>query len=327
MKAIVINQFGGKEALSYQHVDKPSIVGSNEVLISVVATSVNYADIQTREGRYHAAGKPPIIPGLDAAGVVESVGAAVRTVSVGDRVVAFPKTGSYAEYCIADEELVFALPPGIGFEEAAASPIVSFTSYALIAKVARMQKGEAVLIHAAAGGIGTTATQIAKILGAGCVIGTVGHESKRQAALESGADYVICYETEDFVQKVNELTGNKGADVILDSIAGKIGEQSLDCLAPYGRLVNFGNASGEPAQFQTKDLHSTCRSILGFSIGTTKNQRPHMLHELGENVFRYLSTGQLNIKISNTFNLPDAGLAQQLVESRQSTGKVVLKIS
>ena len=326
MKAIVINEFGGPDVLKYINVDTPSIK-ANQVLIRVVATSVNFADIQTRQGKFHAAGKPPIIPGLDAAGIIEVVGTDVLSLKVGQRVIAFPKTGSYAEYIVADENLTFVLPDNVDFQTAAASPLVSFTAYKLLANVARLQQGETVLIHAAAGGIGTTAIQLAKILGANCIIGTVGSENKVSAAIEAGADYVICYKNDDFVAKVNELTNGKGADIILDSISGEVAEKSLNCLAMYGRLVNFGNASGDFAQFKTTDLHASCRAVLGFSLGTTRNNRPELFRGTAGHIMGYLAEGSLDIKIGQHFKLEEAAHAHRLVESRKSIGKVLLEVN
>lgn len=250
----------------------------------------------------------------------------MKNIYPGQRVIAFPQNGSYAEYVVANENLTFVLPDEVDFQTAAACPIVSFTSYNLLANVARLQKDEAVLIHAAAGGIGTTAIQLAKLLGAGKVIGTVGSEAKRKIALDAGADYVICNQNEDFVEKVNDLTNGEGVNVILDSISGTVSERSLDCLAYYGRLVHFGNASGEVGNFRTKDLHASCRSILGFSFGTTRKKRPESLKETANQVFRYLRDGSLLIKATKSFPLQDAGKAHEWVESRQSTGKVILNV-
>lgn len=323
MKAIVINEFGGPEVLTYSTVDMPSI-NTKQVLIRVAATGVNYADIKARYGKYHSAGRPPLIPGLDAAGIIESIGSEVQHLKVGQRVIAFPKTGSYAEFIVADEDLVFVLPDNVDFDTAAACPVVSLTSYKLLADVARIQPNETVLIHAAAGGIGTTAIQLAKILGAGCVIGTVGSEKKVSIAFEAGADHVINYEKTDFVSEVNKLTNGQGANVILDSIAGRVAEKSLHCLAMYGRLVNFGDASEEVGHFQTKDLHSSCRAVLGFSFGTTRNNHPHLLRDTADRVLQYLAEDRLKMKIGERFQLKDARAAHQLVESRLSTGKVLL---
>lgn len=324
MKAVVVTAFGGPEHMQVAELDMPEIQ-PKQVLIRVESTSVNFADIKSRYGK-KGAGKLPFVPGLDAAGVVERVGSEVRRFQPGQRVVAFPTGGSYAEYAVASEDLTFALPDSIDFDTAAASPVVSFTSYKLLADVSRLAPGETVLIHAAAGGIGTTAIQLAKLLGAGKVIGTVGNESKAAIALEAGADHVICRDTDDFAAKVNELTEGAGADVILDSISGAVSEKSMDCLAWYGRLVHFGNAGGEVGTFKTIDLHASCRSVLGFSFGTTRSKRPQLLQDTAEKVFAYLADGRLSIKIGRRFALEDAASAHAWVESRQSTGKVLLDV-
>lgn len=324
VKAIVVTAFGKPEVLKYVDVDIPTI-NSNQVLIRVEKASVNFADIKTRYGKKEQ-GKFPFVPGLDAAGVIESIGSEVEHFKIGQRVVAFPTGGSYAEYIVANESLTFSLPDSVGFDIAAACPTVSFLSYKLLADIARIEKGEAVLVHSAAGGVGTTAIQMAKILGAGKIIGTVGNDKKASFALNAGADYVICYEDGNFAEKVNELTDGKGVNIILDSIAGKVSEQSLNCLAPYGRLVHFGNSSGEVGNFKTNELHSSCRSILGFSLGTTRKQRPEILKDTAKQVFRYIEEGKLNIKIGHHFPLEDAASAHRLIESRQSVGKILLDV-
>lgn len=325
MKAVVVTEYGGPEVLKWQDIEIP-VLEPKQVLIRVEATGVNFADIKSRYGGYHGAGKPPFIPGLDAAGTIEAVGSEVDQLRVGQRVIAFPLNGSYAEYVATEEALTFPIPDQMDFDTAAACPIIAFTSYKLLADVARIEKGETVLIHAAAGGIGTTAIQLAKILGASQVIGTVGSPAKMQVALNAGADHVICYEEDDFAQKVNDLTQGKGVDIVLDSIAGPVTQQSLKCLAMYGRLVNFGNASGEVGHVQTKDLHSSCRSVLGFSLGTTRRQRPHLLKQAAEQVLPLLEEGRLKMNIGHRFQLEEAAAAHRLVESRQSTGKVLLHV-
>ncbi|EOO16764.1 MULTISPECIES: quinone oxidoreductase family protein [Bacillus cereus group] len=324
MKAIVVTSFGGPEVMKYTDVDM-STISDNQVLIRVVATSVNFADIKSRYGKKGNKALP-FIPGIDAAGIVERVGSHVKNIYPGQRVIAFPQNGSYSEYVVANENLTFVLPDEVDFQTAAACPIVSFTSYNLLANIARLQQGESVLIHAAAGGIGTTAIQLAKLLGAKKVIGTVGSEAKRKIAFDAGADYVICHQDEDFVERVNQLTNGEGVNIVLDSISGTVSERSLECLAYYGRLVQFGNASGEVGIFQTKDLHASCRSILGFSFGTTRKKRPELLQETANQVFRYLRDGSLQIKATKSFPLQDAGKAHEWVESRQSTGKVILHV-
>jgi NADPH2:quinone reductase len=324
MKAILVSDFGGPDMLKYTEMEIPTIKPT-EVLIRVEATSVNFADIKARYGQ-KGASNPPFIPGLDATGVVDQIGSEVENIKVGQRVIAFPHNGSYAEYIIADEKLTFVIPDTMSVELAAASPIVSFLSYKLLADIARLEQGETVLIHSAAGGVGTTAVQLAKLLGAGKVIGTVGNERKAPIAFEAGADHVLCYEKGDFAKEVNELTEGQGVHLILDSIAGNVTEQSLNCLAPYGRLINFGNSSGGIGRFQTADLHASCRSVLGFSLGTTRKKRPDLIRDTAKKVLPYLIDGRLKIKIGQQFSLEQAAEAQQWVESRQSIGKVLLRV-
>jgi NADPH2:quinone reductase len=324
MKAVFVNELGGPEVLEYKQVDDPT-PNSNQVLIQVAAASVNFADTMARKGLYHGAGKPPFIPGLDVTGTIVAVGENIQNLKVGQRVVAFPDTGSYAEQTLAREVLTYPIPDSIDFETAAAFPTVSITSYNLLAKVARVDKGETVLIHAAAGGIGTTATQLAKILGAGTVIGTVGSDEKAKYALDAGADYVINYQEENYVDKVKEITGGKGVDVILNSVAGDTIEKDLDCLATFGRLVTFGHSSGQAGTVKSSDLHSSCRSVLGYSMGTNRKYRPEVLRESVNAVIRFVAEGQLKMVISKQFPLEEAAAAHQWIENRKSFGKVILK--
>ncbi|WP_108672393.1 quinone oxidoreductase family protein [Peribacillus acanthi] len=322
MKAILVKEWGSTAGMVLEEIDRPTIK-PNQVLIKVAATSVNFADIKTRHGK-KGAGNLPYIPGLDVAGIIVEVGTEVKELQIGQRVVAFPSKGSYAEYVVADEILTYVLPEGIDFETAAASPIVAFLSYKLVVDIARLQKGENVVIHAAAGGVGTTLIQLAKLMGAGTVIGTVGSEAKKEVALEAGADFVLLYNEENFPAQVNEIIGGNGVDVIFDSISGEVAQKSLDCLAPYGRLVHFGNSSGETGSFKTVDFHASCRSVLGFSLGTTRQKRPETLRSTAEQVFPYIASKQLKVKIGKRYLLSEAALAQDWVESRKSTGKILL---
>jgi NADPH2:quinone reductase len=326
VKAVIVSEFGDPSVLDYIDLEMPKI-GADQVLIRVVATSVNFADIMSRQGRYHSGSKPPFTPGLDAAGVVEGTGANIRHLKIGQRVIALLKNGSYSEYVASDENLTFPIPDSVDFETAAACPTVAFTSYKLLADVARVRPGETVLVHAAAGGIGTTAVQLARLLGAGKVIGTVGSDRKKPIVEEAGADAVINNQTEDFAAEVNRLTGGKGADVILDSLSGAIAEKSLTCLALYGRLVNFGSAGGDTGHFKTTDLHSSCRAVLGFSLGTTIRNRPDLLTDAAKRISEFLKDGRLKMKIGRHYALKDAAKAQEWMESRQSTGKILLDVA
>lgn len=324
MKAIVVDQFGPIEHMSYRDVNIPAF-GPKQLLIKVVITSINFADIKARHGGKGAS--TPYIPGLEAAGIVAQTGEEVSEFRVGQRVLAFPQQGTYAEYAVADEALTFALPEAVTFEMAAASGIVGFLSWKLLADVACMKKGENVLIYAAAGGVGGASIQIAKSLGAASVIGIVGDDSKKKAAEDAGADQVLVYRGEDFSAQVKEWTQGRGADIILDSVGGELTTLSMGCLARFGRLVAFGNSSGQYGQISTAELHASCRSVLGFSLGTTRKEQPETLRDTAHHVFRLLQSGQLQVQIRQKLPLADAALGHQLVESRQSTGKLLLQVS
>lgn len=324
MKAIIVPEFGGPEVMQYVEMATPKISPS-QVLIRVEKTSVNYADVKARYGK-KGKGDFPFIPGLDASGVIVEVGAEAHHLRPGQRVIAFPANGSYAEYVAAEGILTYEIPDSMDFTTAAACPTVSFLSYKLLADIARMEQGETVLIHSAAGGVGTTAIQFARLLGAGTIIGTIGDENKVSVPLNAGADHVICYKNDDFSKRVNELTEGKGVDIVLDSIAGDVTGQSLTCLAPYGRLVQFGNSSGFAGTFQTSDLHASCRSVLGFSLGTTRKKKPETLQSTAKNVLKPIADGQVKMEIGHSFPLKDAMNAHKLIESRLSVGKIILDV-
>lgn len=325
MKAVVVEALGSAEHMKCIDIPKPTI-SAKQVLIRVHTASVNFADIKSRYGKKGTA-KLPFVLGLEASGIVEEVGADVTAFRKGDRVLAFPHNGSYAEYIAANELLTFAVPESIGLELAGACGIVSFLSCKLLTEVARMQPGENIMVHAAAGGVGTTAIQIAKAMGAGLVIGTVGHENKIPAAQKAGADHVISAEHQKIAEQVLDITGGRGVNIVLDSVGGELTRESLNVLAKYGRLIIFGNSSGEYSQIGTGDLHASCRSVLGYSLGTTRKERPESLRETAATVFGLLESGKLNIHIGRIFPLHDAALAHDWVESRQSTGKVILSVS
>ncbi len=322
MKCVAVHGFGGPEVLKIEEREKP-LIGDDEVLIRVEKTSINFADIKNRTG-IKGKGTFPFIPGLDCAGTVVQTGKNVGDLKCGQRVIAFPNNGSYAEFVVANEKLTFAIPDQIDFTSAAACPTVAILSYKLLHDIARINKNESVLVHAAAGGVGTTAIQIAKLLGAGTVIGTVSNEKKADIVREAGADHVLLYE--NFFEQVNELTNGTGADIILDSLSGHISEESMKCLAIYGRLVHFGNSSGESGCFKTKDLHSSCRSVLGFSLGTTRKRRPELLKDAAEQILNFMVSGGLKMKVSRSFSLENVSEGHRLLESRKSTGKILLDL-
>lgn len=325
MKAVVVTAFGRPDVLRYVDKEMP-VPGPGEVRIRTVATSVNFADVMARQGRYHAGGQPPFVPGLDVAGTVDELGEGVDAGWQGKRVVAFPSGGSYSEYVVAKVDLTYEIPENLDWHTAAGMLTVAVTSYELLTKVTQLAAGERVLVHAAAGGVGSVALQLARHLGASRVIGVVGSTKKMEFASTHGADVVIKAANGGFAEGVLEATERKGVDVILDSVAGDGFAENLRCLAPFGRIAAFGSASGKPGQVQTQELHGSCRSVRGYSMGTTRRLRPQTLRPSVDAVLGLAASGKLHVPVSARFPLEDCKKAHELLESRQSTGKIVLVV-
>ena len=321
MKAIIQSEFGGAEVLLYSDIEIPKI-GESECLIKVAYTSVNYADIKTRIGN-KGKGNFPLLLGLDAAGTIVEADPN-SAFSIGDRVIAFPKGGSYAEYVIANEKLVFKIPDSLSFEQAAAMPTVSILSYMLLHEIGQVKQTDTIVVHSAAGGVGSMLVQLAKLSGVQHIIGTVGKKDKENYVKKLGANTVCTYET--FVEEVLKETNNQGANIIFDSVAGDVTSKSLDCLALYGTLVQFGNSSGKSGHIKTSDVHSSCRNIKGFSLGTTRKHNPIRLAPVAEKVIELFDSKQLSLPLAQIFNLKDAAAAHKLIESRNYKGKVLLKV-
>lgn len=322
MKAVLINEFGAPDVLTYVDCPKPTI-SAGEVLIRTIYSSVNFADIKNRIGSKAKANFPMIL-GLDVAGVVEEVFDDSGVFEKGDLVIAFPKNGAYAEYVVAKEQLVFKIPVNLPLEKVAAVPTVSFLAYILTHKIGKIDKEDTVLIHAASGGVGTMLVQMAKKLGAKKIIGTVSDMEKAPIVYELGADYVLTYN--NFSVEINKYTDGHGVSVVFDSIAGNVTEESFNCLAPYGTLIQFGNSSGKTGNIKTSDLHSSCRNVKGFSLGTTRASKPEMLQEVAQNIFVLLKDEKFQVPIAKVFDLKDIKKAHEYMESRKHLGKILIKI-
>jgi NADPH:quinone reductase len=321
MKAVIQNRFGDSGVLVLGDVNCPEII-ENEVLIKTAFASVNYADIKSRKGT-KASGDFPFTLGLDAAGTIVEAGKS-SGFAVGDRVIAFPIGGSYAEYVKAKKQLAFKIPDSLSFEQAAAMPTVSILSYILLHEIGQVKKGDTIVVHSGAGGVGSMLVQLAKLAGVGTVIATVGNLRKEQYVKNLGADLVCTYDS--FTEEVLQHTDNQGAHVIFDSVAGEITSRSLECLRLYGTLVQFGNSSGSAGHFKTSDVHSSCRNVKGFSLGTTRNHRPELLGPTANKVIDLFSAGKVKLPIAKIFDLSHAGKAHELIESREYEGKVLMKV-
>jgi NADPH2:quinone reductase len=322
MKAIWVEEFGGPEVLEYVEVERPA-PGEGEVLIEVGAVGVNYADTMRRKNQYILRQELPFVPGSEVSGTVSTLGSGVGGVSEGDRVVTLLGTGGYAEYVVAPVQGLIQIPDGLGLDEAAAIPLQGLTAYHVLETSGLLKEGESVLVHAAAGGVGSLAVQMAKLLGAGRVIATASTQEKLDLAGSLGADTLINYTEEDWPEKVREVTGGAGADIILEMVGGDFVEKNLKCLAAFGRMVVYGSASGERGSMVPADLMRKNQVVAGFFLPRITAQ-PELLGPSLEKVLGWISSGDLKLLIGARYTLEEAQEAHEALEGRRTTEKVLL---
>lgn len=322
MKAIRYHEVGAPEVLRLEEVPDPR-PGPGEVRIRVRAAGVNFADTERRRGLYDAKAPLPRILGSEAAGVVESVGPGVDAGWVGRRVVALT-TRSYAELVTASEQELLTLPDGVSFEEAAGLLVQGLTAWHIVHTVGRLASGQAVLIHAAAGGVGLLAIQLAKAVGAR-VLGTVSTESKARLAREFGADEVFLYDEGDVVERVRALTGGRGVELVLDSVGASTWKSSVESLAPFGHLVSYGTASGTPPPVDVESLYEKSLKVSAYWLHT--KHPPELQRQAREALRAELVAGRLQVKPGLVLNLAQAAEAHRQLEGRGTVGKVILRVS
>lgn len=324
MKAIRIDQTGGPEAMHLQEIETPT-AGPGEVLIRVAAAGINYADLAQRRGAYMTPTRLPLTLGMEVAGTVAALGPNVSAPPVGTRVTSLTG-GGYAEYAVAHAGAVIPIPDDLDFVRAAAFPLQGLTAYQLLRESARLQAGESVLVHAAAGGVGTLAVQLAKLMGAGTVLGTASTAEKLALARELGADVGINYTEEIWVDQVQAATDGKGVHIVLEMVGGQVAQQSLQCLTPFdGRMVVFGAAGGQLAQFNGRQLMDRNIAVIGYWLSPWLS-RPDRIAVATRELMGYLSTGKLRIIVGQTYPLTQAAEAHQAMAERKTTGKVVLVV-
>ncbi len=322
MKAITVENFGEPEVLSYTAAERPS-PGEGEALIEVRSVGVNYADTMRRRNQYVLRQELPFTPGSEAAGVVAEVGDGVDSASVGDRVISLLGAGGYAEYAVAPAETLIPIPEALDFDYAAAVPLQGLTAYHVLKTSGQMQRGESVVVHAAAGGVGTLAVQMAKLLGAGTVIATAGTQEKLDLAKSLGTDVLINYSEDDWPERVRDATGGDGADIILEMVGGDFIEKNLRCMAPFGRMVVFGAASGDRGNLVPLDLLRKNHTVTGFFLPQIMG-RPELLGPSLQKILGWISTGELKLTIGARYPLEKADEAHADLEGRKTTGKLVL---
>jgi NADPH:quinone reductase len=320
MKKVVQHELGSAQVLQVVEVDSP-VPQNEEVKIKGFYTSINFADIKKRTGAKDAPAFPFTL-GLDIVGEVMESNS--RHFEIGDHVIAFPKGGSYAQEVTAHESLVYKIPRTLDLKQAAAMPTVSFLANMLVQKIGQVQPTNTVIVHSAAGGVGSMLIQLCKTIGCETIIATVGSDAKFDYVKSLGATHVCTYDT--FTEFTNELTNNVGANVIFDSVAGDVSANSLKCLAPFGTLVQFGNSSGQKATFTNTDVHNSCRAIKGFSLGTTRQLKPEIIRPFAEQMIEAFANGTYSLNISAIYPLEDVVQAHEAFEKRIHNGKILLAL-
>jgi NADPH2:quinone reductase len=320
MKAIRVQSPGAQDVLKYEEVPqlKPN---SGQALVKLHAIGVNFIDVYHRTGLYKL--PLPFTPGMEGAGVVESIGDNVTEVQAGDRVAYAMAVGAYAEQAVVPAWQLVKLPTSLDFSSAAAAMLQGMTAHYLTHSTYAIQRGDTILVHAAAGGVGLLIIQMAKRRGAR-VIGTVSTAEKAQLARSAGADEVILYTQADFEAEVKKLTDGKGLPVVYDSVGKTTFEQSLNCLRPRGTMVLFGQSSGpvpplDPGVLAAKGSLYLTRPSLGHYSAT----REELVSRAGD-VLDWVANGELKLRIERTFPLSDAAKAHRELESRRTTGKLLL---
>ena len=321
-KAIRFHSAGGPEVMKFEDVTvgKP---GAGEARLKQTAVAVNYIDVYQRSGLYPMT--LPAVPGNEAAGVVEEVGAGVAHVKVGDRVAYAGAIGAYAEARNVPADRLVKLPAGIGDEIAASMLLKGMTAEYLLCRTYPVQKGETILVHAAAGGVGLIMCQWAKHIGA-TVIGTVGSDAKAKIAKEHGCDHAIVYTREDFVARVKEITGGKGLPVVYDSVGKDTFMKSLLCLRPRGMMVSFGQASGkvDPIDVGILAAHGSLY-LTRASLAAYTATRPELEASAGA-LFSQVQSKNITINLNHRYALKDAAEAHRALEARKTTGSIVLTV-
>jgi NADPH2:quinone reductase len=324
MRAIHATDYGSSDVLEPVELSVPE-PGAGELRIDVAAAGVNWADIMRRRGEYADAGARnlPYVPGIEAAGTVEALGEGVTGYEVGDRVVA-KLTEGYAEKAVTDTDWVIDVPPSLSLAEAAGIPLQFLTAHAVLFGWGGLERGERVLVHAAAGGVGSAAVQLAAEAGAE-VFATASTDEKTDLAAALGADHTINYAEREFDAAIAELTDGEGVDLVADGVGGDVFDASMDALAHFGRVVTYGFASSEIPGVEADELMYNNKSAIGFHLGNTMRRDPERIRSIVPEVTRLLEEGPVRVVVGETFPLERAADAHAFVENRDSYGKVLLE--
>tara|TARA_B100000686_G_scaffold136347_1_gene143596 strand:- start:7298 stop:8272 length:975 start_codon:yes stop_codon:yes gene_type:complete len=324
VKALLCNEFGPAKNLKVQEIEQPE-PGSNEVCIKVHASGVNFPDILIVEGKYQFKPEFPFSPGAETAGKIISIGNNVKNFKIGQKVIAMPGHGAFAEYCLSPTKKLIPLNNDIDYETASILPMVYGTSAHALIQRGKLKKGETLLVHGAAGGVGLAAVEIGKALGAK-VIATASTDEKCQVAKDHGADETINYSNGEFKDTVKSMTKGKGADVIYDPVGGDVFDQSLRCIAWEGRLLVIGFTSGRiPSAPANLALLKSC-DIVGVFWGAFVERTPQENLENFQKIYNWINQGYIKPKISMKVSLNNTIEAMQAIADRKIIGKAIVKI-
>jgi NADPH2:quinone reductase len=312
MRAVQIEAFGGPDVLEVADIPTPE-PRDGEVLIKVEAAGMNFADTHQRENSYLAKYELPLVLGGEVAGTTDD----------GKRVVALVPSGGYAEYAVAPEATTFPLPEGVEPGAALALLIQGLTAWHLYRTQARVAEGESVVVISGAGGVGNLAVQLGKPMGAGRVIATASSEEKRKLCLELGADSAVDPETDDLTAALIEANEGERVDAVFEMAGGRIFDQSIEALAPFGRIVTYGIASREPNQVETGRLMRKSRSVIGFWLMHCVGRRD-MMEEPLRDLFERVARGELRPQLGGTYPLSEVRRAHEEMQARRTSGKLLL---
>lgn len=322
MKALLCEKYGPPESLVIKDLPDP-VPGAGEVLVDIKAAGINFPDVLLIAGTYQVKVPPPFVPGNEAAGIVESVGAGVTHVKPGDRVIITPQAGGFAEKCVVSEKLCLPLPDGLSYEQGAGFTITYATSYHALRQSTELKQGETILVLGAAGGVGITAVEIARALGAR-VIAAASSEEKLQFAREAGADETINYSEVSLREAVKELTGGKGVDVVYDPVGGELAQMALRSLAWHGRYLVIGFACGEIPNFPANIALLKEASIIGVWWGTWSNHNPGDSLKNMMELAAMVGNGTLQPRVTESYPMDHYADAFAAITGRRARGKVVL---
>lgn len=323
MRAITISAPGGPEVLRVAESADP-VPGRAEVLISVAAAGVNRADLHQREGNYPAPEGSPDWPGLEISGTVVALGAGVVGAQIGDQVCALLSGGGYADLAVASEALLLPLPVGVGLIEAAALPEAICTVWSTIFMNADLRSGETLLVHGGSGGIGTMAIQLARAIGCRVAV-TAGSDEKLDACRALGADILVNYRDQDFVQEVLDATDGRGADVVLDAIGGGYLDRNIRVLAPHGRIELIGNQSGKPGELSVGRLMAKWGSIHASTLrARTLAEKAQIVASVLSNAWPLVASRQVKPIVDRRFSFENVRLAHEAMEAGDRIGKLLL---